>query len=452
MKRVSRNGVTFAWGLLVMPLASCVEVSGPISGPVDADLEPVASGFVSPIGMDAPDDGTGRLFIADQVGRIHIIQADGTLEPELFLDLTDRIVALNPAFDERGLIGLALHPNFAVNGRFFVRYSRPRKGNPDESCNDGGGFIVGCHSEVLAEFRVSDSDPDRADPDSERMLITVDKPQFNHNGGQIAFGPDGFLYAGFGDGGGANDNGPGHTPGLGNAQDKSTLLGKIIRIDVDQGDPYAVPPNNPYVNVATARPEIWALGLRNPWRFSFDSGTGTRLFVADVGQDLFEEINIVVRGGNYGWNLREGDRCFDPNQPANPPTECAENDAEGRVLRGPILDYNHFNADGSAFGVAVIGGFVYRGSALPALRGKYLYGDYSAGLDRGNGIILAATEGDADRWSHSPIALASAGDGRLGRFLLAFGQDHEGELYVLTTDVVGPSGTTGQVFKLIPAP
>ena len=414
----------------------------------DVALQLVAEGFVSPVGMVAANDGSGRLFILDQAGTVSIIDADGNLKTTPFLDLSDRIVELMPDFDERGLLGLAFHPDYATNGRFFVFYTAPK--GPETPAE----FDSQTH---ISEFQVSAADPDQADPTSERVLLTIDKPQFNHNGGQLAFGSEGYLYVAVGDGGGANDTDAGHTPDLGNGQDKSTLLGKVLRIavapgtGVDGGDPYAIPPDNPFLDDAAARPEIWAMGFRNPWRFSFDMGGEHRLFLGDAGQDVFEEVHIVDRGENYGWNIKEGAHCFDPDSPGSPPATCADVDVDGNPLVDPIIEYSHLDADGEPFGVVVIGGYVYRGSTLPELQGQYIFGDYSSGFTAPDGRLLAATEAADGSWTMRELSVASTANGRPGRFILGFGQDTEGEVYVLTTQVVGPNGTTGRVLKLVPA-
>lgn len=415
-------------------------------------LETVAQGLTSPLALASPSDGTGRLFVVDQVGKIWIIDAGGNRNARPFLDFGTNLVALNGAYDERGLLGLAFHPEYASNGRFFVRYSASRDGQPEEGCNDPAGFVVGCHSEVLAEYRVSTGDPDMADPESERILLAVDKPQFNHNGGQIAFGPDGYLYVGFGDGGGANDNEEGHTSDLGNGQDLTTLLGKILRIDVDSGDPYAIPADNPFVNEPGAQPEIWAFGLRNPWRFSFDIGGDRRLFVADAGQNLFEEVDIIVPGGNYGWHIREGMHCFDPLNPGMPPNDCATVDRNGNPLIGPIIEYPHVAEAGHVAGIAAIGGFVYRGAAIPELSGWYVFGDFSTDFISSDGTLFAAQENSDGTWTLNELVVAGRTGGRIGRFILGFGQDETGEVYVLTTANVGPTGDTGEVHKIVLAP
>ena len=435
--------------------AGCPTTMEPPPGPQPTTtiaLETVAQGFTSPLALASALDGTGRLFVVDQVGSIWIIDRSGNRKATPFLDLGDKIVPPNAGYDERGLLGLAFHPEYASNGRFYVRYSAPRDGQPEEGCNDPTGFVAGCHSEVLAEYRVSAGDPDVADPESERILLVVEKPQFNHNGGQIAFGPDGFLYASFGDGGGANDNEEGHTPNLGNGQDLTTLLGKVLRIDVDGGDPYAIPADNPFVNEPAAQPEIWAFGLRNPWRFSFDAGGDRRLFVADAGQNLFEEVDIIVRGGNYGWNIREGMHCFDPLNAGMPPNDCTIVDRNGNPLIDPIIEYPHVADAGHVAGIAAIGGFVYRGAAIPELFGWYVFGDFSTDFSSSDGTLLAAQENSDGTWTLNELVVAGRPGGRIGRFILGFGQDEAGEVYVLTTANAGPTGETGELHRIVPAP
>ena len=273
--------------------------SGPVVG-----LKLVASGFAAPMEFISSKDG--RMFLVDQIGLVKVITTDGKQQEKPFLDISDQMVKLSPGYDERGLLGLAFHPDFAGNDRVFVFYSAPlRSGAPEGwSCTN-----------KLSEFRVSKDDKNMIDMNSEKVLLQIDKPQMNHNGGTIAFGPDGYLYLPLGDGGGANDVGMGHVSG-GNAQNTSTLLGKILRIDVNVNNSlpaYGIPADNPFVNEKGFLPEIWAYGLRNPYRISFDSAG--HLFVADAGQNLWEEVDVVSKGGNYGWNIREGTHCFDPNNP-----------------------------------------------------------------------------------------------------------------------------------------
>ena len=301
---------------------------------------------------------------------------------------------------------------------------------------------------------MSAADPNLVDPGSERLLLRIPKPQSNHNGGQLAFGPDGMLYISTGDGGAGGDVGVGHTPGLGNAQDLSVLLGKILRIDVnavgDPAAPYAIPADNPFVGVAGAQPEIWAYGLRNPWRFSFDRAEPTRLFAADVGQNLYEEVDLITRGGNYGWHIREGFHCFNPDNPAVAPASCPDVGASGEPLIDPILEFPHADASGPVT-LAIIGGYVYRGTALPGLRGTYVFGQWSAGIVMDGRIDTAVAQSDGT-WSSQELSLVGFNNGRLGRYVLAFGQDAQGELYVLTSASPGPAGSTGVVYRFVPAP
>lgn len=400
-------------------------------------LELVAEELTAPLTLAAPDDGSGRLMIADQDGRIWLLNAEGQRLKEPFLDLRDRMLNLRASYDERGLLGFTLHPEFTDNGRFFVYYSAPLR--PDAP----NGWD---HTSHLSEFRLSNESPDRADLNSERIILQVDQPQSNHNGSQIAFGPDGYLYVALGDGGGANDAGPGH-PSIGNAQDTSTLLGSVLRIDVDNGDPYSIPDDNPFVG-QPGRAEIWVYGLRNPFRIAFDLKGEGQLFTGDVGQNIYEEIDILVKGGNYGWNYREGQHCFDPAQPGSPPTQCPQESPDGQPLLEPILEYDHDQ------GIAVIGGFIYRGSQLAALQGHYIFGDWSTSFAKGNGKLFDGVPPAAQdtAWTMRPITIATSQDGALGAYLLSFGQDAEGELYIMTSDWPGPTGSSGKVYRLISPP
>jgi glucose/arabinose dehydrogenase len=403
-------------------------------------LQLVAEGLTAPVDLVEPPDGSGRLFIVDQVGQIRIVDAAGAMIASPFLDLTDRLTSLDSGNDERGLLGIAFHPAYAANGRFFVFYNPADPGTPT-------GFSI--HIRV-SEFIVS-SDANVADASSERALLTIGKPQNNHNGGQIAFGPDGLLYVSVGDGGGAGDTGTGHNPTIGNAQDKATLLGKILRIDVDSGSPYGVPADNPFVSDPNARPEIFALGARNPWRFSFDSGGAHRLFVADVGQRLFEEVSIVVEGDNLGWRIREGASCFDTATSANPLPQCADTAVDGAPFVAPILHYPHANSSEPS-GRAIIGGHIYRGMAIAGLAGRYVFGDWSKsqGAPSPNGSVFRALEGGDGNWTMAELAVRDRPGERLGEYLLGVGRDASGELYLLTSLNRGPSGNSGKVYQIVP--
>jgi len=432
-------------GLMALPATGIAQIH---PGDIVIELIPLVDGLVSPLGVTHAGDGSGRLFIWEQTGQIRIVE-NGVLLPAPFLDISDHLPALSNIFDERGLLGLAFHPDYANNGRFFVRYSTPRDGDPEEPCNDPGGFIVGCHKEVLAEFHVS-ADPDVADPTSEIVLFEVDEPQFNHNAGAVAFGPDGYLYFTLGDGGGANDGladvPPSHGP-IGNGQNIETALGGLLRIDVDSppepGLPYAIPDDNPFVALP-GLDEIYAYGMRNPFRFSFDDGAGGdgRLFLADVGQDLYEELNIVQLGGNYGWVIREGFHCFDPFNPGTPPDTCASTGPLGEPLLDPIVEYLH--SDG---GLSIIGGFVYRGTESPTLTGTYVFGDWSMDFSTPQGRLYYLVETGPGAYEIREFQIAPNNE-PYGRFLKAFGEDENGEIYVCGTTALAPNGTTGVVERL----
>lgn len=401
-------------------------------------LEAVAAGFTMPVALASPDDGTGRLFVVDLPGVIRIIDADGCLQDEPFLDIADRVVDLRTGYDERGLLGLAFHPRFAENGRFFVYYSAPLRAGAPEGRD---------HTSRVSEFTVST--PDRADSNSERVILEVEEPQANHNGGSITFGPDGCLYIPLGDGGGANDVGRGHPPG-GNGQDTTTLLGKILRIDVDGPEPYGIPGDNPFVG-REGRDEIYAYGLRNPWRMTFDAGGEHRLFAADAGQYLWESVKIIVAGGNHGWNLREGNHAFDPEKPRESPQDVPRTGRRGEPLVDAIIEYPNAKQPGG-IGQVVIGGYVYRGRAIPGLAGRYIFGEWNRAGAEGDGIIFAATPPqDPNRmWEFTEIEVA--GSRTIGAYVLAFGEDAEHELYVLTSKSRGPAGETGRVYRIVPAP
>jgi glucose/arabinose dehydrogenase len=339
-------------------------------------LETVAGGLDLPVFAAAPA-GDDRLFVVEKPGRVRIVR-NGGLASEPFLDIAGEV---GSAGLEQGLLGLAFHPGYTDNGRLFV-YFTDRSG-----------------ASRLAEVAVSD-DPDRADPASLRVLLTEPQPAANHNGGMIEFGPDGYLYVAFGDGGGANDR-------FGNGQRPDTRLGTLLRIDVDGGDPYVVPPDNPYVAGGGAL-EVWAYGLRNPWRFTIDP-VDDLIYIGDVGQERWEEVIVAptdLGGLNYGWPIMEGFECFRTDG-------C---DATG--LTPPELVYDHGE------GCSVIGGYVYRGSAIPELEGHYLYGDWCGGWVRSFRFV----DGEATELRDWTEDLGSPGQ------VLSFGRDGAGELYLLTQE------------------
>jgi glucose/arabinose dehydrogenase len=408
-------------------------------------LELVADGLTHPVSFAAAHDGTKRRFIVEQVGRIRVLMPDGTLLPEPFLDIQDKIVPLIDIFDERGLLGLAFHPDYKTNGRFFVYYSAPMRRNTTRAFR-----LLGNHTSHLSEFKVSKNNPNQANPISERILLQIDQPQFNHNGGDMAFGPDGYLYLALGDGGFANDKAILHSAD-GNAQDPSNLLGKILRLDVDKGDPYGIPADNPFVGKQGFREEIYALGLRNPWRISFDSGGQLGLIAADVQQNSWEEVDVIVKGGNYGWNKKEATHCFDPDKPNEHPAQCPDS-LNGMKFIDPVLEYPSLRTKKDGRGISVAGGYVYRGKAFPALNGAYIFGDWSHAFDKPDGTLYISkpsTQPGA-MWSMEELKVAGKPNGRLGMYVLAFGEDEDRELYVLATMATGPTGNRDQVYKIIP--
>lgn len=407
-------------------------------------LKLVAEGLTAPVALVSSHDGTGRLFAVDQTGVVRIISKDGVLQPGTFLDLRDRMVQLSQSYDERGLLGLAFHPDYRNNGRLFVFYSAPLR--------EGGPASWNCTNH-LSEFRVSSTDPNQVDMGSEQILLTIDKPSMNHNGGPVLFGPDdGYLYLATGDGGGANDVGLGHTSGTGNAQDLKNLLGKVLRIDVNQRDEglmYAIPRDNPFTGKGGALPEIYAYGLRNPAYASFDSGDGHNLFIGNAGQQLFESVYQVKKGGNYGWNFKEGTHLFNPDQPRNPNGTVPTAGYRGEPLTDPIIELGH------DLGQVVVGGYVYRGTGIPDLTGKYLFGDWSDSFTVGNGTLLLGTppkNGGAGTpntmWSVGLVKISTSQNGRVNGFVRGFGEDDQHELYLLTGQTGGPSGTTGRVYQI----
>jgi glucose/arabinose dehydrogenase len=377
------------WLGLALVLAACGSNSGPsIARGEGARLQPVVTGLSSPLYVTTPPGDISRLFIVEQTGAIRIVK-DGILLPAPFLDLSGRIIVGG----EQGLLGLAFDPEYATTGRFVVHYTDP---------------VGDTH---LSTFQVT-ADPDVADPASEQIILAADQPYPNHNGGQVVFGPDGFLYLGLGDGGSANDP-------EGRGQDLTELLGSILRLDVQGGPSYTVPSDNPFVGQAGVLPEIWSYGLRNPWRFSFDRATGD-LYIADVGQNQFEEVDVASaadgagRGTNYGWNVMEGSHCLTGDQ-------C---DQTGLTL--PAFEYDHGQ------GCSITGGYVYRGAAIPQLQGVYFFSDYCQGWVRSfrysGGAVTELTD-----W---PTL-------RPGGQITSFGEDNAGELYVVAT---------GGVYKVVPDP
>lgn len=379
MRRVMRWALWCCVSVALIPSA-CVVSSG--VQPIDPcsvqypttvphiELQQIATGFTRPVYLTHAGDGSGRLFVVEQAGVMKIIR-DGQTSATPFFDIRDRV----ESGGEKGLLSVVFHPQYKENGRFFVNYTARKNG---------------VLKSVIAEYRVS-SNPDVADR-TERVILEIEQPFANHNGGLNKFGPDRFLYIGLGDGGAAGDP-------FNNAQNLETQLGKILRIDIEK-HPYAIPQDNPFVGKAGVQGEIWAYGLRNPWRFSFDRCTG-RLFAGDVGQNRLEEIDLIEKGKNYGWRIMEGSQCYDP------PTLC---NTQGLEL--PIAEYDH------SLGCSVTGGYVYRGTQYPSLVGHYLLGDYCSGR------IWSLVQEPSGAWTmrqliDSPFSISS------------FGEDEQGELYVV---------------------
>jgi glucose/arabinose dehydrogenase len=357
------------------------------------------------------------------------------------MDVTSMLVPLSASSDERGLLGLAFHPQFATNHKFYIYYQLPPR--------------TGNNLTRISEFQTSASDVNVADLGTEKILLELDDPQANHNGGTIAFGPDGFLYIAIGDGGGANDV-AGHATDWyaanagGNGQDiEANLFGNILRIDVDNGSPYGIPTDNPFVG-KTGLDEIYAYGFRNPFRMSFDMEGNHDLIAGDAGQSLYEEIDLVTKGGNYGWNVKEGRVCFKAASNLTTFPSCPSVDNFNNPLIDPVVVVNNSANPQGGRALAIIGGNVYRGTAIPAYEGKYIFGSFGQGGGANGELFISTPAGQTD-WGFEEINLASHPND-IGYFLKGFGQDNNGEIYLTVSMIAGPSGATGKVFKLIKAP
>jgi glucose/arabinose dehydrogenase len=446
------------------------KIDDPIPGLIPASktrvkLDTVSTGLISPVGGTVAPGMPNRIFVLDQIGKIWAIDVYGPRRGEktLFLDVSARMVPIGlfkPLnYDERGLLGLAFHPNFARNGLFYTFTSEPASGHvPDFSTSNVPRVPQDPVNEieeqsVITEWRMAQpgSAISAVDVNSARELMRVAKPQFNHNGGSLAFGPDGLLYISLGDGGAANDEGPGHVPG-GNGQSLAAgnVLGKILRIDPTGNNSankkYGVPASNPFVGKLGAD-EIYAYGLRNPYRMSFDTQTG-KLWVGDVGQNDIEEIDIVSKGGNYGWPIKEGTFLFDDGACLPDHHAFVYKDSPGAPagLIDPIAQYDHVDAAGAPeTRVSVIAGFVYRGKKIKSLKGRFIFGDYSAEIgEAAAGHMFVLGEGnkvtELMATNRSPLALA----------VLGWVQDHRGEVYLLANGTGTLNGASGLVLKLKP--
>lgn len=416
--------------------------SAPAMAQAKIKLEKVIGGINTPLAMVQPPNDN-RMFIIEQNGRIKILE-NGQLKPKPFLDVRSKIKTLLHDFDERGLLGLAFHPKFKDNGKFYVAYSAHL-----DYQEDLGQMLWYDHSNVVEEYTVSSKDRNVADPSSARRILTTSWPQFNHNGHWIGFGPDDKLFISMGDGGYANDWGIGHNVTIGNGQDLTTNNGKILRIDVDtrtDGKPYGIPADNPFVGKKDVNPEIWAYGVRNPWRCSFDMGSkASELYCGDVQQNSYEAVKLIGKGQNMGWRRVEGMmRCFDYTKPDDHPASC---DKSG--ITPAIIEYNNCTAKPAGCkGISVTGGYVYRG-ANAAWKGKYIFGDWSKSFGEMDGQIFIGTKGADGKWSME-VAQATNMPGKLP-YVLAFAQDNAGDVYALTSITTGPNGSLDTIYKIVPA-
>ena len=413
MTMIPRHAIAFAVSGCLTGAAACGEPAGsnqpPASRSEDAGAATLPAVTVSrafprlafnrPVFLTHAHDD--RLFVLEQRGRIRVFPNDPDIDTAaVFLDIRERVYM---GHNEEGLLALDFHPDYTDNGFFYVYYSasHPRRG-------------------VLSRFSVDPADPNRADPDSEQVILKVEQPWGNHNGATVLFGPDGYLYISLGDGGAANDP-------HGNGQDLSTLLATVLRIDVDKTDEgldYAIPPDNPFVGRPDARGEIWAYGLRNVWRMSFDRETG-ELWAGDVGQNRWEEIDLIVRGGNYGWNIREAAHSF-------------KRDVSPGPVIDPVVEYPQRNGR-EIIGLSVTGGYVYRGPGLPGLEGAYIYGDYVTGR------IWALRYAGGEVTEHREIFRPPP-----SLYIASFGEDAEGELYICSFDAHdGRGGGRGRIYRLV---
>lgn len=411
----------------------------------------IASGLTAPVALADPGDGSGRLFVVEQHGLVRTMDRAGIMGPDL-LDLRGRLLPLREDFEERGLLGFALHPDFAVNGQVYVSYSAPLRAGAPSGWN---------HTRRISELTLAPG-ATAIDLASERVLLELDWPSRKHNGGGLGFGVDGFLYIGLGDGGGVHGVGPEtlwsafetpahavHWDRL--AQDVTTLFGKVLRIDVDRGFPgYGVPPGNPFAG-GGGRPEIFALGFRNPYRFGMDRLTGA-ITVTAVAETLWEAVYLIDGPGNFGWPVREGTHCVDRLKPRTPPGDCAEAGAEGWRFRQPVVEYANMQVmhpesgvQAEGIGTAVTGAVIYRGSAAPELRGKLIFTDWSRDFMKPSGQVFAArpADGYGDLWPFEKLA-------ELDTRIIGLAEDAEGELYILTNDQLGPFGQSGQIYRLEP--
>ena len=443
-------------GLASLMVASAALLASPPAEAQSLRLQLLAQDLTAPIHLEELPDGTGRMLVVQQDGRVLVMAPDGKLLPEPYLDLRGRMFPLVDDFEERGLLGFALHPQYARNGRFFVTYSAPLGGGAPQNWN---------HTRRISEFTAKPGSVATVDLNSERVLIAQDWPSRKHNGGGLAFGPDGMLFIGMGDSGASHGFGKSvvweafNVPAEGLiwdnlAQDKHTLYGKILRIDVDQGFPsYAIPNGNP-INAAQGRPEIWAWGFRNPYRMAFDRNGSGDLYVTAIAETLWEAAYRVRGPGNFGWPLMEGSHCVDRLAPRKPPVQCPRQGAAGEPLQMPVVEYanmqvNHRDSTLGIKGVgtALTGVRMYRGAGIPALQGKLVIADWSAAFRQASGQLFVATPPTQSDtlW---PMEKALQLESRI----ISLAEDRSGEIYVLTHEGMGPFGNTGKVYRLLSAP
>lgn len=419
-------------------------------------LEPVAEGLTAPLHLEQPVDGSGRKLIVQQDGIVKVLDQNNKIADEPFLDLRPRMRKLEQDFEERGLLGFALHPDFAKNGRVYVSYAAPLRQGAPQNWN---------YTRRISEFSTASGDLSKVLLESERILLELDWPSRKHNGGALAFGPDGFLYVGLGDGGVSHGVGekvqweafdvPATALSWDElAQDTQSLFGKILRLDVDRGFPgYAVPLDNPFVSGPQAglgKPEVWASGFRNPFRLAFDSADGSA-YVTAVAETLWESAYRVARPGNFGWPLLEGTHCVDRMNPRRPPTSCVKMDASGQLLQLPVVEYPNMQASHpdtklgiEGVGTAITGARMYRGQEIEELRGKLLVSDWSASFKEPSGQLFVADPNPqrGPLWDLRRLL-------RIDARIVSLAEDADGEIYVLTNETFGPYGNTGKVWRLV---
>jgi len=418
-------------------------------------LKLVAKDLVAPVQLEELPDGSGRLLVVQQNGLVRVLLPDGSVATEPLLDLRPQMLVLVNDFEERGLLGFALHPQFVRNGRFVVTYSAPLRATAPKAWN---------HTRRVSEFHLKPGTLGPVDLATERVLLEQDWPSRKHNGGALAFGPDGLLYIGFGDSGASHGIGPKVLHEAFDvppelliwdllAQDLHSLYGKVLRIDVDRGFPgYAIPHSNPLVG-KPGRPEVYAWGFRNPYRIAFDRNGGGDFYITATAETLWEAAYRVRKPGNFGWPLIEGTHCVDRLKPREPPASCPRADAAGQLLEQPVVEYANMQVQNPlsklgicGVGTAITGARIYRGQAIARLQGQLLFSDWSVNFRQPSGQLFAAKPGEGTAlWPFERVLQA---DSRI----IGLAEDRAGEIYVLTHEGLGPFGETGKVFKLVAAP